>query len=153
MYFKLASWSCRHLAGIFECGCCIAVMIVTVESYVLPPPFLSGRAFLTFLLTEQMILQEPSERPFDLAAVPRDVKSHQQVEKKAPTRSEKKAAKDASQKAAADGGASKSSEAYEKLLNSIPQFAGFGKLFKVLQWSLFVVSSMLDDVIMMKIAI
>jgi hypothetical protein len=145
MYFKLASWSCRHLAGIFECVCCIAVMIVTVESYVLPPPFLSGRAFLTFLLTEQMILQEPSERPFDLAAVPRDVKSHQQVEKKAP--------KDASQKAAADGGASKSSEAYEKLLNSIPQFAGFGKLFKVLQWSLVMVSSMVDDVIMMKIAI
>ncbi|KAG0595341.1 hypothetical protein M758_UG158900 [Ceratodon purpureus] len=73
---------------------------------------------------------EPSERPFDLEAVPRDVKAHQQMEKKAPTRSEKKAAKDASQKAAADGGASKSFEAYEKLLNSIPQFSGYGKLFK-----------------------
>ncbi|KAG0615004.1 hypothetical protein M758_5G007500 [Ceratodon purpureus] len=73
---------------------------------------------------------EPSERPFDLAAVPRDVKPQQQVEKKAPTSKEKKAAKDASKKAAADGGASNTFEAHEKLLNSIPQFAGFGKLFK-----------------------
>lgn len=81
-----------------------------------------------------MVLQEPSERPFDLAAVPKDVKPQQQVEKKAPTRSEKKAAKDASQKA--DSEASNTFEAYEKLLNSIPQFAGFGKLFKVLQPSL-----------------
>lgn len=79
-----------------------------------------------------MVLQEPSERPFDLAAVPKDVKSLPQVEKKAPTSREKKAAKDASQKAAAEGGASNAFEAYEKLLNSIPQFAGFGKLFKVL---------------------
>jgi len=73
---------------------------------------------------------EPSERPFDLAAVPKDVKSHPQAEKKAPTSREKKAAKDASQKAAANGGASNAFEAYEKLLNSIPQFAAFGKLFK-----------------------
>lgn len=80
-----------------------------------------------------MVLQEPSERPFDLAAVSRDVKSQPQAEKKAPTSREKKAAKDASQKAAADGGASNAFEAYEKLLNSIPQFAGFGKLFKVLR--------------------
>ncbi|XP_024367632.1 coatomer subunit gamma-2 [Physcomitrium patens] len=72
---------------------------------------------------------EPTDRAFDLAAVPRDVKAHQQVEKKAPTGKEKKAAKDASQKAA-EGKASNTFEAYEKLLNSIPQFAGFGKLFK-----------------------
>ncbi|XP_024376608.1 coatomer subunit gamma-2 [Physcomitrium patens] len=70
---------------------------------------------------------EPSERPFDLSAVPKDVKPQHQVEKKAPTRSEKKAA---NLKAAADDGASKLFEDYEKLLNSIPQFAGFGKLFK-----------------------
>lgn len=57
------------------------------------------------------------------------------MEKKAPTSKEKKAAKDASQKAAADGGSANTFEAYEKLLNSIPQFAGFGKLFKV--WCLF----------------
>ncbi|KAG0575329.1 hypothetical protein KC19_VG337300 [Ceratodon purpureus] len=81
-------------------------------------------------LEASLQVYEPSEMPFDLEAVPRDVKAHQQMEKKAPTRSEKKAAKDASQKAAADGGASKSFEAYEKLLNSIPQFSGFGKLFK-----------------------
>ena len=99
-----------------------------------------------------MILQEPSERPFDLAAVPTYVKSQQQVEKKAPTRSDKKAAKDASQKAA-DIGASKSFEAYEKLLNSIPQFAGFGKLFKVLQSFLFMVSTTVDDLVMMEVAI
>jgi len=53
------------------------------------------------------------------------------VEKKAPTSKEKKAAKDASQKAATDGGTANTFEAYERLLNTIPQFAGFGKLFKV----------------------
>lgn len=79
-----------------------------------------------------MVLQEPSERPFDLAAVPRDLKPHLQVEKKAPTNREKKAAKDANLKAGADGGSYNTFEAYEKLLNAIPQFAGFGKLFKVL---------------------
>ena len=76
--------------------------------------------------------QEPSDRPFDLAAVPRDVKPQPQVEKKAPTNREKKAAKDVSLKAGADGGASNTFEAYERLLNAIPQFASFGKLFKVL---------------------
>lgn len=76
-------------------------------------------------------MQESSDRPFDLAAVPRDLKPQLHVEKKAPTSKEKKAAKDASQKAAADGGAPNTFEAYEKLLNTIPQFAGFGKLFKV----------------------
>lgn len=89
-----------------------------------------------------MFLQEPTDRAFDLAAVPRDVKAHQQVEKKAPTGKEKKAAKDASQKAA-EGKASNTFEAYEKLLNSIPQFAGFGKLFKVpLEFLLLVPSDM-----------
>lgn len=69
---------------------------------------------------------ESSDRPFDLAVVPRDVKQQLKVKKKAPTSKEKKAAKDASQKAAADGGVADG--AYERLL--IPQFAGFGKLFK-----------------------
>lgn len=105
-----------------------------------PTSIIIGRNYvLPSLLNQQVILQEPSDRPFDLGAVSKDVRSHQQVEKKAPTRSEKKAAKNASQKAAADGGASKSFEAYEKLLNSIPQFASFGKLFTVRQSSLFVV--------------
>ena len=75
-------------------------------------------------------MQELSDRPFDLAAVPKDVKQQPQVEKNAPTSKEKKAAKDASQKAAADGAVADG--AYERLLNAIPQFAGFGKLFKVL---------------------
>ena len=75
-----------------------------------------------------MVMQESSDRPFDLAAVPRDVKQQLKVEKKAPTSKGKKAAKDASKKAAADGGVADG--AYERLL--IPQFAGFGKLFKVL---------------------
>jgi hypothetical protein len=97
----------------------------------LSPLVLGGTARLTFLRILLVVLQEPSERPFDLAAVPKDVKVQQQVEKKAPTSRDKKAAKDASQKAAVDGGASNTFEAYEKLLNSIPQFAGFGKLFKV----------------------
>lgn len=66
-----------------------------------------------------------------MAAVSRDVKPQPQVEKKAPT--SKKAAKDASQKASANGGSPNTFEAYERLLNSIPQFAGFGKLFKVLR--------------------
>jgi hypothetical protein len=54
------------------------------------------------------------------------------VEKKAPTHREKKSAKDASLKAGPNSGASNTFEAYERLLNAVPQFAGFGKLFKVL---------------------
>lgn len=96
---------------------------------------LSEEDCLTCLLTLLVVLQEPSERPFDLAAVPKDVKPQLQVEKKAPTSREKKAAKDASQKAAADGGPLSTYEAYEKLLNSIPEFAGFGKLSKVVHVS------------------
>jgi coatomer protein complex subunit gamma len=83
-----------------------------------------------FIVELMMVMQESSDRPFDLAAVPRDVKQQLKVEKKAPTSKEKKAAKDASQKAAADGAVADG--AYERLLNAIPQFAGFGKLFKVL---------------------
>jgi coatomer protein complex subunit gamma len=75
---------------------------------------------------------EPSERPFDVAAVSTEVKPQPFTEKKAPT--SKKAGKDTNQKVTANGGGlpgHKTSDSYERLLNSIPEFAGFGKLFKV----------------------
>ncbi|CAK9218113.1 unnamed protein product [Sphagnum troendelagicum] len=74
---------------------------------------------------------EPSERPFDVAAVSTEVKPQPFTEKKAPT--SKKAGKDTNQIATANGGGlpgHKTSDSYERLLNSIPEFAGFGKLFK-----------------------
>jgi coatomer protein complex subunit gamma len=74
---------------------------------------------------------EPSERPFDVAAVSTEVKPQPFTEKKAPT--SKKAGKDTNQKVTANGGGlpgHKTSDSYERLLNSIPEFAGFGKLFK-----------------------
>jgi hypothetical protein len=74
-------------------------------------------------------LQEASERPFDIAAVPKDVKPQATVEKKSAT--SKKVGKDVSQNTTANGGLSSGPDSYEKLLNSIPEFAGFGKLFKV----------------------
>lgn len=77
-----------------------------------------------------------------MAAVPKDTKPRHQTEKKAPTSKEKKAAKDASKKSA-EGGASNTFEAYEKLLNSIPMFAGFGKLFKVILELMFSLSTMI----------
>ncbi|CAI7783105.1 unnamed protein product [Closterium sp. NIES-53] len=68
--------------------------------------------------------EEPSEAPFDIDSVPKEVKGL------APAKAgAKKAAKEAAAAKAAGGGAS-ASEAYEKLLNSIPEFATFGKLFK-----------------------
>ncbi|CAK9858868.1 unnamed protein product [Sphagnum jensenii] len=71
---------------------------------------------------------EASERPFDIAAVPKDVKPQATVEKKSAT--SKKVGKDVSQNTTANGGLSSGPDSYEKLLNSIPEFAGFGKLFK-----------------------
>ncbi len=67
-----------------------------------------------------------------MAAVSTEVKPQPFTEKKAPT--SKKAGKDTNQKATANGGGlpgHKTSDSYERLLNSIPEFAGFGKLFKV----------------------
>ncbi|CAI5935185.1 unnamed protein product [Closterium sp. NIES-64] len=67
---------------------------------------------------------EPSEAAFDIDSVPKEVKGLPPAKVGA-----KKAAKEAAAAKAAGGGAS-ASEAYEKLLNSIPEFATFGKLFK-----------------------
>ncbi|KAL2650491.1 hypothetical protein R1flu_018619 [Riccia fluitans] len=72
---------------------------------------------------------EASERRFDISAVSRETKHQPMLEKKTPA--SKKAAKEATQKGIANGHLTTSaSDAYEKLLNSIPEFAGFGKLFK-----------------------
>lgn len=65
-----------------------------------------------------------------MSAVPREMKHQPMLEKKTPA--SKKAAKEAGQKAFANGHlTSSASDAYEKLLNSFPEFSGFGKLFKV----------------------
>eukprot|EP00897_Mesotaenium_endlicherianum_P003909 jgi/Mesen1/3546/ME000198S02746 len=69
-------------------------------------------------------------RPFDLAAVPREVRGLP-MDRRAP--GAKKAAKDAAQKATSNGmptSAAAASEAYQKLLNAVPEFSSFGKLFK-----------------------
>ncbi|XP_041991230.1 coatomer subunit gamma-2-like [Salvia splendens] len=67
--------------------------------------------------------QNPTEEPFDIYSVPREVKSLPLVEKKAPGK-----------KPTALGGLppapTSASDAYERLLSSIPEFANFGKIFK-----------------------
>lgn len=67
-------------------------------------------------------LQVPSEEPFDISSVPREVKSQPLAEKKAPGKK---------QTGPAPSGPPSTVDAYEKLLSSIPEFSGFGKLFKV----------------------
>ncbi|KAJ7558871.1 hypothetical protein O6H91_04G059500 [Diphasiastrum complanatum] len=72
-----------------------------------------------------------SEIPFDLSTVSRELKPEQSVEKKAPT--SKKAGKDFGTMVATNGALPSGTSApdtYEKLLSSIPEFLGFGKLFK-----------------------
>ncbi|KAL3701141.1 hypothetical protein R1sor_019163 [Riccia sorocarpa] len=79
-------------------------------------------------LEQSLQSYEASERRFDISVVSRETK-HQPLEKKTPA--SKKAAKEATQKGYANGHLTTSpSDAYEKLLNSVPEFAGFGKLFK-----------------------
>eukprot|EP01018_Ginkgo_biloba_P001900 Gb_36850 [translate_table: standard] len=66
---------------------------------------------------------EASEEPFNLAAVPKEVKSQPLAEKKAPGK----------KSIAANVGPSavtSIADTYEKLLGSIPEFSNFGKLFK-----------------------
>jgi hypothetical protein len=67
-------------------------------------------------------LQEPSEEPFDISLVSREVRSLPLQEKNAPG---KKAP------AAAASTPVSAVDAYQKLLSSIPEFSGFGRLFKV----------------------
>ncbi|GAB2222537.1 hypothetical protein Droror1_Dr00016655 [Drosera rotundifolia] len=66
---------------------------------------------------------EPSEEPFDINSVSREVKSQPLAEKKAP-------GKKPSGLAASPAVPSSGVDAYEKLLSSIPEFADYGKLFK-----------------------
>lgn len=73
-------------------------------------------------------LQEPSEEPFDINSVPREIKSQPLAEKKAP-------GKKPTGLAATPSGPVSTVDAYEKLLSSIPDFASFGKLFKVHEFS------------------
>ena len=70
-------------------------------------------------------MQEPSEEPFDINSVPKEVKSQPLAEKKAPN-------KKPTGLGAPPTEPSSGIDAYEKLLSSISEFSSFGKLFKVL---------------------
>lgn len=72
-----------------------------------------------------MALQEPSEEPFDINTVPKEVKSHQHVEN---TRNISNINTGLGAPLAAP---TSTADSYEKLLSSIPEFSNFGKLFKV----------------------
>ncbi|MCL7036028.1 hypothetical protein MKW94_009516 [Papaver nudicaule] len=66
---------------------------------------------------------EPTEEPFNIDFVPKEVKSQSLAEKKAP-------GKKATGLGASHNGPPSTVDAYEKLLSSIPEFSHFGKLFK-----------------------
>uniref|UniRef100_A0A1D1YI63 Coatomer subunit gamma n=1 Tax=Anthurium amnicola TaxID=1678845 RepID=A0A1D1YI63_9ARAE len=66
---------------------------------------------------------EASEEPFDIASVPKEVKSQPLVEKKAQGKKPTALGAPASEPTSAV-------DAYEKLLSSIPEFLTYGKLFK-----------------------
>ncbi|GFQ00970.1 coatomer subunit gamma-2 [Phtheirospermum japonicum] len=68
-------------------------------------------------------IQDPTEEPFDVNSVPKEVKSQPLTEKKAPGK--KPTGLGAPHSAPVSAG-----DAYEKLISSIPEFASFGKLFK-----------------------
>ena len=69
-------------------------------------------------------MQEPSEESFDINSVPKEVKTHPLVEKKAPGKKQIGLG-------APPSGPPSTVDGYEKLLSSIPEFGNFGKLFKV----------------------
>lgn len=75
-------------------------------------------------LIVSLMLQEPSEEAFDVDSVPKEVKSQPLAEKKA--KGKKPTGLGAPPPAPVSG-----FDAYERLLSSIPEFATFGKLFKV----------------------
>ncbi|KAK4340327.1 hypothetical protein RND71_041789 [Anisodus tanguticus] len=66
---------------------------------------------------------EPSEEPFDIHSVPKEVKSQPLAEKKAP-------GKKPTGLAAPPVAPTSTVDAYERLLSSIPEFSSYGKLFK-----------------------
>ena len=78
--------------------------------------------YISYLIS--LILQDPSEEAFDINSVPKEVKSQPLAEKKA--QGKKPTGLGAPPAAPASG-----FEGYERLLSSIPEFAAFGKLFKV----------------------
>ncbi|VFQ68335.1 unnamed protein product [Cuscuta campestris] len=65
----------------------------------------------------------PSEEPFDINCVPKEVKSQPIAEKKSQS-------KKATGLAAPPAGPTSTIDVYEKLLSSIPEFSSYGKLFK-----------------------
>ncbi|MCD7449341.1 hypothetical protein HAX54_051282, partial [Datura stramonium] len=67
--------------------------------------------------------EEPSEEPFDIHSVPKEVKSQPLAEKKAP-------GKKLTGLGALPVGPTSAVDSYERLLSSIPEFASYGKLFK-----------------------
>lgn len=78
-------------------------------------------SYLMFLL---QWWQEPSEEPFDIHSVPKEVKSQPLAEKKAT-------GKKPTGLSAPPVAPTSTVDAYERLLASIPEFASYGKLFKV----------------------
>lgn len=85
--------------------------------------FLFGSLDIPFVNLETSLKNyEPSEEPFDINSVPREVKSQPLAEKKAPGKKQPAGAP--------PSGPPSTVDAYEKLLSSIPEFSSFGKLFK-----------------------
>ncbi|GFP97320.1 coatomer subunit gamma-2, partial [Phtheirospermum japonicum] len=68
-------------------------------------------------------VQNPTEEPFDINSVPKDVKSQPLAEKKAPGKKQ-------SGLGAPPPAPTSAADAYERLLSATPEFASFGKLFK-----------------------
>ena len=85
-----------------------------------------GLLYLIVTLLFLMLLQEPSEEPFDITSVPKEIKSQPLAEKKAPGKKQ-------TGLGAPPSGPPSTVDAYDKLLSSIPEFSSFGNLFKVLR--------------------
>jgi coatomer protein complex subunit gamma len=75
------------------------------------------------MLTSSRTSQEPSEEPFDISLVSREAKSQPLQDKKAPGKKAPAGAPALAPVSAVD--------AYQKVLSSITEFSGFGRLFKV----------------------
>ncbi|XP_068656175.1 coatomer subunit gamma-2-like [Aristolochia californica] len=67
---------------------------------------------------------DPSEEPFNIASVPKEIKTQTMTEKKAPAK------KSTTGLGAPPSAPTSAFDAYERLLSSIPEFSSFGKLFK-----------------------
>lgn len=115
----------EFLFGLFDVP--LANMETSLKNYV---SFLPIYVLCSFLVvcplsySMVMLVQEPSEVPFDISCVPKEVKSQPLAEKKAP-------GKKPTGLGTTPSGPTSAGDAYEKLLLTIPEFASFGKLFKV----------------------